>query len=301
MTPEREIEIIFHEYELFSRRISGEGSKIDEIFINSGFQRVGAKIDLMKSVFGPNSYDAFINSLANEEFFEIVRRWESEIRGVISKSDLGVDSVRNDLWDMVALDDRLPGPAKEALLSEISLSRYRAALEPEIDAFKSAIELEKDSLCAYCERPDLPLFGRDLIGVRKSVWNEVAGNIFSNLGFSVKRKTQGLPVFFKPLTGNYLIKIECDAPTFLKPFVGSKPRWVYWPLLRIDVCFSLVAATDLKSDLLKFSINNCVAATQRSLYEDSRSLEVAIRANALWYELMVLKFSESIGPKLGGL
>lgn len=113
---------------------------------------------------------------------------------------------------------------------------------------------------------------------------------FGAIGFEPQKSKKGLQSFAKELTKDFSLFIEADPATFERDYGNEAISPLrYWPTIAFDGVAYLGATNkkDKSRHITFLPIMNCVAATRLQGYDDTRSLEVMIRGQALWHKLAI--------------
>lgn len=279
------------------KRVERSGREIDQEFVRRGFVGVQAEIDFMQRVFGPASYGAFLEVQSSPEAFERFRAYDSQVRERLELARSSSSSDPEETWAAILNDQNLPSHSKTTFLKVLSSARYEALLMPHIPPLLAAQKEEQANVCKLYSEPATPLYDKSTVTLRKEVCNSVMADAYGALGFKMLKRKKGVDVFTKVLSSKYAVIIEPDGILLDKPcpWRRSSPA-VYWPLVQYDqFCYLGSPNKQGREQYFTFSpIMNCVAASRLSRYDDTRSLETVIRANALWYELTIAPFERSV-------
>lgn len=278
------------------RKVIASGREIDQEFIRRGFVSIKAEIDFFHRVFGPMSYEVFLNAQSENNAFERFRAHCNEVDARLIAADKSSAAELDVLWNMVIEDLQLDAFFKRSALMSLSPERLDALLEDHIPAILESQREEQRRVCRLYPAPAIPLFDRETTALRKEVYNSVMADAYGALGFTVFKRKRNLDIYAKALSPEYAVIIEPDALLLEKQYNGHRffPT-TYWPLITFDrVCY---LGSSKKQDHRRWMTflppHNCIAATRRR-YDDTRSLEVVIRADALWYELTIAPFEKFV-------
>jgi hypothetical protein len=279
------------------KRTLASGREIDLEFIRRGFVSVKAEIEFFHRVYGPKSYEVFLESQANETGFESFRTYDGEVLAKLSAAERSSPSDLNALWGEVLEDSQLDCFSKQGKLRRFFPSRIDALLEPYLPALMEAVREEHRQICRLYREPPILLRDSETAPLRKEVYNAVMADAYGALGFSVFKRKRNLDIYAKVLTPDYAIIVEADATVLQRHHSGMRTSpTAYWPLMIIDsTCYlGSPKKQDARRWMTFLPVSNCIASDRRSRYEDTSSLEVSIRANALWYELTIAPFEHFI-------
>lgn len=76
----------------------------------------------------------------------------------------------------------------------------------------------------------------------------------------------------------------------------SPQELIYWPLIPSEIWCHLVPTNEQGKNqkIPLVAGQRCIASGCRERYDDTQSLEVMIRANALWYEFNIQPFEKDV-------
>lgn len=285
----------FNARKAYSDYVSSNGMQIDQCYVRRGFVSIASEIDLMEQAYGSGSYDLYLKINSDENSLNAYRRHEGLAWEKIKNFHFDEGLEFDDLWNEILHDRGLPSFSKEALLSQLSRSKFEDFLLPYIEDVAQSYVTEKTKICKTYLNSVSCLSGLEAKKIRKNVWNSVGEDVFGRLGFTVDRKSGGLFVFAKKISDRRAVFIECDKKSIAMDFNRDRGLFTYWPVLKIDV-FSYLCSTrgNDSGKVMTFSRRGCLAANRMALYDDNQSLEVAVRANALWYELVTARFEDML-------
>lgn len=274
------------------------GHQIDQQFVRRGFTGVGAEIDFRDRVYGAGTYDADIEVHSSVEAFSRYRVLESEIYEKLDIAEKSSFAKRDDMWEEVLHDPRLPSFLKSTALRSLNNERYEAMALPHVLVLRDALREEQETICKLYTGSVISLRETEMIELRKEVLNSTMWDAYSPLGFKVFKRKKNVNSYIKTLTEDYSIIIEPDVTAIQARHVAtpSPSPLVYWPLMTFENrCYlGPVRKQDKGQDISLVAGKMCAASWRRSRYDDTRSLEVMIRADALWYELTLAPFEKSV-------
>ncbi len=137
-----------------------------------------------------------------------------------------------------------------------------------------------------------------LLSLRKEVYNSVLAHAFAPLGFTKRNRKKGVDVLYKPLTDRLAVVIDTDRPNLLRLTRDAGPDYDERPggALTLNWLPHLGEADRRRHKpltYLRYS-RNSYASTCYDSFVDPQSLEIAIRAHALMYELTLANNEEVI-------
>ena len=280
-----------------SHRILTSGRLIDENFIRRGFASVQAEICVLNEIFGQESYQIFLDAQSDDRAFEEYRTYDNEVLAKLAAAEAASRDQLDALWDALLIDDRLSAYSKQNKIKRFFPARYDSLFAPYIHKITDAMEEEVRNFCQICVDPPLSLFDAKSADIRKKTCNEVMEDAFGRLGFSIYKKKNKLASFSKKITSRYAVFIEPDIALMERHYSGQRMfRTAYWPIIPFDrECYLGSADKKVSARWATFlPTHNCVADSRRSRYDNTQSMEVMIRADALWYELAVVPFERAI-------
>ncbi len=279
------------------KRVENSGREIDQEFIRRGFVSIQAEIEFMNKVFGSASYDVFLEIKSSSQSFENFRSYDDDVRGKLASARNTSDTAYKAMWDKILHDPHIPSFSKSNFLAIMSQEKYDALISPHVPLLLEARKEEEKNVCKLFPEPAIPLHQKSATELRKEVFNRVMADSYGPLGFEILRRNKGVESYVKTLTAEYAIILEPDVVLMDKDY---SRQWtsalIYWPL--IPFSRSLYLGSPKKKDRHRYvsflPIANCIAADRLNRYDDTRSFEVMIRASALWYELTVVPFEDSV-------
>lgn len=275
------------------KRVMSSGREIDQQYIRRGFIGIQAELEFIREAFGDASYNALLEAHSSPEAFERFREVDGEMRRQLAMSDKSAD----ELWKMVYSSELLPSATKSEYLSGISRERFESWMSAYVPSLLGARNREEDMICTTCAVPSIPLHEKSTSELRKSTYNEVSADAFGDLGFDAVGRKRGVDSYAKKISPEFIILIEPDVASLERQYSGNR-LWqsVYWPLIPFDFTVSLCSAE--KKSRRRYAsfppIPNCLAVNKLMSYDDTRSMEVMIRAIALWIQLTVLPLESAI-------
>lgn len=271
------------------------GREIDQVYVQRGFVSVQAQIDFHNRVFGPRSYENFLQSQADPAAFERSRDRSNALYASLGEAERTSRSALDAMWNDVLEDPLLGGYTKSSILQRFFSARVDELVAPHMQAIEEARLEEQRRVCTLYPEPGVPLFDDEKIGLRKEVSNAVMADAYGALGFTMFKRRRGLDIYCKALTPSHAVIVELDPVLLEKHYQEWARSAVQRPMMPLDrICY---LGSPRKADNTRWltfvPINNCVASMGWRYY-DTRSLEVAIRAGALWYELTIAPFEQAI-------
>lgn len=278
------------------KRVEASGHEIDLEFIRRGFVSVKAEIDFMQKVFGTTSYDMFLEAQSSSEAFERFRAYDDDIRERLDAAQRNSAEAYDAMWDVILHDPRLPSITKAVFLENISRQKYHELIFPHIPFLVNSRKDEEKNICNLFLDSSVSLYEKSKSSLRKDVYNAVMADAYGALGFNIFKRKQGVDIYIKILTEEYAVFVEPDVVLMNKHYTQGVSDLAYWP--QIPFSRVLYLGSPEKGNNCQYAVFaptvNCVAATHLANYGDTRSFEVLIRANALWYELAVMPLEKAI-------
>jgi len=271
------------------------GREIDQEFVRRGFVSVQAQIDFQNRVFGPRSYEIFLETQTDPTRFERYRDHVNETFSSLAAAEGSPAGVPERAFSEVLADPDL-GSGKWSLLGRFFPDKLDQLMLPHMSALEAARMEEQRRICKLYSEPGMRLFDDESMGLRKEACNAVLADAYGALGFVMFKRKRGVDVYCKPLTPSHAVVIEFDPVLFERHYSGWRRSSVQRPTMPLDrVCYLGSPRKGDKTRWVTFlPINNCIAASMGRSYDDTRSLEVAIRADALWYELTIAPFEQAV-------
>ncbi|MEG3792719.1 hypothetical protein V1318_21590 [Lysobacter sp. CCNWLW3] len=211
---------------------------------------------------------------------------------------------RDRAWEEIVQDSRLPSLLKSTALRSVNRAKYEAIIEFHASALREAMHEERQGVCRIYSEPAISLRPADKIELRKEVLNAVMSDVYGSLGFKVFRKKKGVNSYVKPVAMDLAIIVEPDVVALQQKHAENfvVPPTVYWPLMMLEIfCYLGPASRKTEHESIIIAAGGeCVASWRRNRYDDTRSLEAMVRADALWYELTLAPFEQHLSEHYGG-
>lgn len=272
------------------------GREIDQKFAGRGFVSVQAEIDLLNQAFGCESYRIFLESHSNSHAFERHRALEMGMHARLAAAELaGVDEL-DSFWNEVITHSDLGGLSKQSMLRRYFPERLDALLKPLLPPLLEAQSRERREICRLYSKPKVMLFDKQTSALRKEVCNAVMADAYGKLGFGIFNAKKGVHIYSKKISEEYAIFVEIDVPMLEKNYIEHRAsEAVYWPMVPFDRTIYLGSPKTTRKIWITFPpIHNSISATRRERYDSTQSLEILIRADALWYELTISEFEKEL-------
>lgn len=266
-----------------------------DVFIERGFVSIQARLDFFEAVYGPTANELDIQ---RQLHFADFKKKSEEVTDELSRSYIqpGIEPPL-ELFEQILSDPALCVYTKGTNLRRLFPQRweeYIARFEPLRQRIEEAEMLEERTLSKlWGDKPAVQLYDKDKIPLRKAVYNSVIADAFAPFGFVKRRRKRGLDVLQRLLNARYEVVIDPDPVTFLfESYDRGRRNGLQ---LSLCPCLSEIDPSGRKIPV-RFSrpwFSNY--AIDRSLcFHDTRSLEVAIRALALSYEVLGAPFDEIV-------
>lgn len=272
------------------------GREIDQEFNRRGFVSVQAEINFLNQAFGSESYQRFLECQSDTDAFERHRALEMDMHARLAAAELaGVDEL-DSLWKEVLTHSGLGGLSKQSMLRRYFPERLDALLKPLLPPLLEAQRREQRDICRLYPEPKVMLFDKQTSVLRKEVCNAVMADTYGKLGFEIFNTKKGVNGYSKKISEEYAIFVEIDLPLLEKTYSEHRSsETVYWPMIPFDRTIYLGSPKATKKMWVTFPpIHNCISAGRRERYDTTRSLELLIRADALWYELTISGFEKEL-------
>lgn len=279
----------------YLRRKAISGRELDDAFTQAGFFAVEGERNYVENMFGATNHNSSFDSSLSDARLERRRaihdQWLEKISAQKDRGDL-----------KIVLDEMLESPDVHAedkyfFLRRFSPDMLRTISQHYIDDFQLSIEKEQAKICVLYPQPAIDLSSASTKKDRKKIYNAVSGEAFGRLGFNLATKNDGLHTYEKSLLDDIVIFVSIDSFPFSKSYpkdyrIGSE----YWFDIPLEVSIRVehVDERNAARELFLNSRIESIAERRMRRYEDSCSLEAAIRYNAFWYELIFLPFENQI-------
>jgi hypothetical protein len=259
---------------------------IDETFVGRGFSSIQGEMSLATAVFGSDSYQKFIENQSFPEFFVAANGRESEL-GVrlVEWKATSREEVKKAIG-FILDDPILDFLRKRDLLVRFFPEQLGQMLSAHLPAYQESVKQEVENLCVVTRGAAIDLKGGEAIVARKQIFNEVARDAFAKIGLSVAGEKDGLLHFSGVGSDGAKISAQMESSSLTRVYsTHTWPTIRYWPLMP----FSFVVKKRVKGEknaafMMPPEVQS-LAALRLGRYENSHSLEVAVRALALWIEL----------------
>lgn len=277
--------------------------KADRLFINSGFSTVAYDVAATDRMFGSGGYTLDQKIHMNAECIALQGALFQEAQQKLQAVTLQGDASDDESWGLVCSDKRLLSEHKLRIMQRWFPEKYRNLMLVELPFLLEAQDSEKAAICQMYPSPGIGLGMLDSLPVRKAVFNNVFSDAFGAMGFKKKRFSRGVVVLKKQLSARLEVVVETDSLLLMRSPVARIvsnelesqlariPRFSGMPLDYLT--YLSTSGSDAPMRLMTFTFSGFSFA--RNLcrrYVDSSSLEVALRAHALWYRSMVMPFEE---------
>lgn len=274
------------------------GREIDSEFVRRGFVGVQAEIEFINAVYGDSTYETDIDVHSSADAFQRYRVIESEALKLMRAGLTGAPEERANLWDEFLRDPRLPSFLKRTILRSLSNTKFEALVSRYIPFLRDALAKERGELCTIYPGSPIALHDAEMIPLRKDAINAVMSEAYGVLGFKLFKRKKGVGTYFKALTSDYGVFVEPDTAAIERKSidVAATTQNVYWPSIPSEIwCYLAPLKNQTKSNSIALVAGaRCVASGRREGYDDTKSLEVMVRANALWYEINIQPFEKSV-------
>lgn len=264
------------------------GRKMDLAFIEAGFVGVQAEIDLFSITFGRDSYESLLKFHSSEDCRrEVVKRIEF-IRDTFSEYE-GTDKIESLASQLVA-ERGIPGESKYSILRRYAPGILDEMFSPHMPEYRQKLQEQAQLVCKTFPPPSENLRPQSTSSSRKEIFNRVSSEVFSDLGFSLAKKKRGLNSYTKRLSKRFTLEFKIDHGSFEIDYSSNRDfPSRYWGAIALDRHLNVICHDDgVDSELMGLGMADGSVAEHRSVhYDGSCSLEVAIRAYGLWYEIAV--------------
>lgn len=259
---------------------------IDETFVNRGFSSIHGEMSLASAIFGADSYHKFIENQSSPEHFVAAKERESEL-GV--RLEEWKATSREEVKKAIGLildDPILDFLRKRDLLVRFFPEQFGQMLSAHLRGYQESVEQEVENLCVVTRGAAIDLKGGEAIVARKQIFNEVARDAFAKIGLSVAGEKDGLLRFSGVGSDGAKISAQMEPSSLTRIYMTYMwPTIRYWPLMQFSFVVKKRAKGEKKAAFMMPPEVQSLAALRLGRYEDSHSLEIAVRALALWIEL----------------
>jgi len=259
---------------------------IDETFVDRGFSSIKGEMALAATIFGPDSYHKFIESQSSPELFVVAKERGNELGVRLDEWNATSRDEVNKAVGLILNDPILDFLRKRNLLVRFFPEQFGQMLSAHLKGYQEGVQQEIENLCVVTRGSAIDLKGGESIVARKQIFNEVARDAFPKVGLAVAGEKDGLLHFSGVGSDGAKISAQMEPSSLTRIYVTHTwPTIRYWPLMQ----FSLVVKKRVKGEknaaiMMPPNVQS-LAALRLGKYEDSHSLEIAVRALALWIEL----------------
>lgn len=268
----------------FNKLKQQDGRAIDDAFIKTGFVGVQAEIDLLTAVFGRDSYESLLWMYSSEENRREVSRRVERIRDTFSecKSRDG----RSVLASRLIAEPGIPGESKYSVLRRYVPDLLDELFIPHMPVYHQRLQEQAQMICKSFPPPSENLRPLTMTTRRKQIFNAVASEVFTDLGFSSAGRKRGLVTYAKRLDERFSIRFNIDHTSFESDHsLAQNFPSRYWGGIGLDYHLNVIHHDGRKeTEIMGFGVQESVAAARLRSYDGSCSLEIAIRGYGLWYE-----------------
>jgi hypothetical protein len=283
------------------------GESIDAVYTARGFASVAAFMDRDRAIGGASASLGFSRLPLGQDELQEARGVHDEITKVLVH-EYEYKSLPRPIqyFDRIRLDSRMHWSVRRQLLLRFFPNEFAEAEAPWVPRLREAALLEQESLCRVfplesdCSliEPDqdqLP----DVVTTRKNAFNACMLDAFGSLGFSQSTKRRGVHDLHKVLVGHYAIAIEPEGRHLERglrgvavgfPIEGQAGHATALLPVNSDTRVSLVGVAPSRQAQHVVSFIATGQHYWAHVYQccwSKRSLEVCVRAAALWHELTV--------------
>jgi hypothetical protein len=275
----------------------------DRQFIDSGFSTVAYDVAATDRIFGSGSYTVDQKIHLDAECIAMQGALFHEAQQKLHAVTLRGDALDDEIWDLICADKRLLSEHKLRIMQRLFPDKYRILMRGELPFLLEAQDFEKAAICQLYRSPGIDLGTLDSLPIRKTIFNDVFSDAFGAMGFKKKRISRGVVVLKKQLAAGLEVVVETDSLLLIRSPVGrivsnelesQLARIPRFSGMALDYSTYLsTTGSGAPTRLMTFTFSGFSFA--RNLcrrYVDSSTLEVALRAHALWYRSMVLPFEE---------
>ncbi|WP_139119924.1 hypothetical protein [Xanthomonas graminis] len=259
---------------------------IDEIFVDRGFSSIQGEMALAATIFGPDSYHKFIENQSSPEHFVAAKERASELGLRIGEGKATSRDEVNKAVRLILDDPILDLLRKRNLLVRFFPEQFGQMLSAHLPAYQESVEQEVENLCVVTRGAAIDLTGGESVIARKQIFNEVARDAFAKIGLSVAGEKDGLLRFSGVGSDGAKISAQMEPSSLTRIYLTYMwPTIRYWPLMQFSLVVKKRVKGEKKAAIMMPPDVQSLAALRLGKYEDSHSLEIAVRALALWIEL----------------
>nr|WP_298126577.1 hypothetical protein [uncultured Pseudoxanthomonas sp.] len=276
-------------------RVDTDGRNTDRLFGDSGFASVRYEVGMLVAVYGQDSYDLLIESRSSPERFEAFRDAGDVMRRRLASAEGESPSALAKLFETTIADPTVDCLSKDKALRRYFPGRKLELFLPFLPGLRDARDREEGLLCkSEFSENKVSLLDRAMSGLRFDIFNAVAESAFGEVGFELAKKERGLRTFTRPIDSNFCWVLRADDRALKQHFQPWEDVTAYWRRAHMDMILT-IRNTDSGKDVDYFlSDQMSIARARMGGYEDSRSLEVAIRGYALWYGQAMGEFDTAL-------
>lgn len=279
--------------EAFKTQIWPHQSKLDDIFIERGFYSVQAAIEEDESIFGKEPYDLFVYQSTHPETLVEWRDKEDEFCNYLVNNYESQDiPIPNSCFEELLARKDFSSWTKLTLMARFFREEYELFIEKNDANLRKRAEDEREHICKTFKGEQAKyLVEESAIPLRKEACNAVMADAFGELGFEKRQRKRGVDIFHKPLSEQYAVIVNIDI-RLLEEVTSSYPTYndfrrrpqlqFYW--------YIYLGSANKKDNSRLYNLGYPKTPTYGSItcnrYHDTHSLEVVVRAAALFYELL---------------
>lgn len=269
------------------------GPEVDNQFVSKGFLTIAALIARDEVLCGKGSHD-----------FLRIYQFDKELRDSAVSAERAAYKKYGELEKLhgfplpqsmvqaIWLEPQLTAFVKQVLLRRYCQNELDEKFAPHRAAIVAATAEEQKALSkCWGDKELVRFFTRDSVPLRKEVVNTVLADALGPLGFVKRASKQGVDSYQKQLGSKHVIVFEED-PINLEYFGWDKGvdyGASSYSALKLDTRVYVTTTSKGPAQQLFSHVNQCLAyaCTTYRHYFDTRSLEVALRAQVLLYEMFV--------------
>lgn len=288
-------------------------SEFDQIFIERGFTTVRYQLEFLERYFGAEKQKNEANLLSDSAIIKKMAESSRILRQRLAdlERNSAEGTITEDHWADIRARNDLLSSEKLDICQRWFPRIYHQLTMNELPFLKEAKYEEIHNICRLYLPPCQALSGsastqRELVAARKNTYNKIITEVFSVLGFTEFKMKSGLLVLRKYIANDFFMTVETDALSMERKSItilqyapdseGNPVAVEQDNILTLDNFTYLAFFEDEKiQKLVSFSNPGYAHATYLTRkYKDTCTLEVALRARALWYELTVLPFEKKV-------
>jgi len=282
------------------RKLKKDYRSIDRTFIARNFLSVEALIQRDEKLFGEGSYEKYVYVSTHLERIDEWRTISDGLhRQLVDEYEAKGQKPPLKYVKQILSHTEIPHYSKQRLLRRHFEQQYEELIAKYRPMLQEKAQEERRLLCSLWGdyEPVRLMMDKDLIPLRKEVFNTVMADAFGALGFEKRNRRKGVDFYFKPLTARYSIVVATDIPNLERIVYDPGPENDKHSVgIRLNWLTHIGSANkkDKTAWFFFYPLPQCYASEIYLDFKDPQSLEVCVRAYALYYELTIGTFEDII-------